>query len=436
VNRRIMAVGLVAAIVAIVLFAVPLAVLVRQSVFASHSGDLERVALLAAVNVDADFATNGDPIDLPAVHGVQLGLYTASGQLFGGQGPARADRAISDALSGHESSVVSNGELIEAVPIPAGESVSGAVRAAEPTSGVWQEVAWWWVSLGALGVFSVVVSMLVARWQARRISRRVDGLVDATVRLGHGDFNSRVEPSGIAEIDSAGVALGEAADRLGDLVRREREFSANASHQLRTPLTGLRLTLESMPHEAGATRDEAVAQAIRSANELQTTMDDILELAAGSGEADYVPVLDSDLLLEAARVHWHETFAARGRVLLINPGDDPPISRVSPAMVTQILNVLIDNALCHGAGVVSVTARDAQDLLAFDVADEGQGLTLPVEAVFGRGVTAGAGHGIGLSYARDLATQHGARLLVTHAASHPRFTLLLPPATERLSTSS
>ena len=97
--------------------------------------------------------------------------------------------------------------------------------------------AWLVTALIALG--AMLVAVLLARWQARRLTRPVDTLVESAERLGEGDFAVRNTPSGIEELDHVGGALDRTAVRLGELIARERAFSADASHQLRTPITGL-----------------------------------------------------------------------------------------------------------------------------------------------------------------------------------------------------
>jgi signal transduction histidine kinase len=276
-----------------------------------------------------------------------------------------------------------------------------------------------------LALTVIAVAALLARRQARRIALPLERLTVAARALGDGNFAINPERSGIAEADAAGAALGETAARLGNLLERERAFSADASHQLRTPLTGLLLGLESAMERPDADLRLAIADALDRGRRLQGTVDDLLTLRRDAPTA--IGSIDLGAELSKVERQWRPVLAAQGRRLTVTTRA-PAAATGSPAAVRQILDVLIDNALKHGAGEVTITTGELGDALAVEVTDEGRGLQGDPEEAFVRRFQGDGGHGIGLALARSLAEADGGRLVVRHVAPRPVFALLLPLA--------
>jgi signal transduction histidine kinase len=270
---------------------------------------------------------------------------------------------------------------------------------------------------------------MVARTLAARLSRPLEHLAASAEALGNGDFSARSRPAGIAEIDSVGAALDSTAIRLDELIARERAFSTDASHQLRTPLTALRLGLEVALEDPDQDPREAIQTAIGATDKLQRTIEDLLQLARDSARP--TTPLDLSGLFTELEYTWGRRLADDGRELTITIHRHTPTSRASTAAVRQILAVLVDNAVSYGTGAVSVTARDAGNTLAIDVSNEGPGIMVPTEQLFTRRSPQARGHGIGLALARSLAEAEGGRLRLTQP-SPPTFTLFAPsvPGTE------
>jgi methyl-accepting chemotaxis protein len=172
-----------------------------------------------------------------------------------GRGPETADYTVRRAEDGTTATGVRGDELVVAVPVNHEGEVVGVVRVAGPRDALlWPVWASW---LGMLGLALVALGLvwLFARRQARRLARPLDDLVVAATRLGDGDFSVRLPAVAYPEIDAVASSLNATAARLDDLLTRERAFSAEASHQLRTPLTSLRLRLESaLAHPDGDLR--------------------------------------------------------------------------------------------------------------------------------------------------------------------------------------
>lgn len=163
--------------------------------------------------------------------------------------------------------------------------------------------------------------------------------------------------------------------------------------------------------------------AIATADRLETTIDDLVTLAVRPPEDR--GVIEPDVLLRDVVAGWRNLLATQGRQLVISPDADGR-PRAAEAAVRQIVGVLLDNAVIHGAGMVTITTRDSADAFAIDVADEGRG-TSDGPDLFTRGHSGAGGTGIGLALARDLAEAEGGRLWLSRPAPMT-FTLLLPPA--------
>ena len=143
-----------------------------------------------------------------------------------------------------------------------------------------------WLLIAALGLGGIGVAIALAAIQARRLSQPLERVARTSAQLGDGDFSVRAPRSGVPEIDAIGQALDDSAERIADLVAREREFSANVSHQLRTPLTALRLRLE----ESARADDEHVLRddldaALVEADRLESMIADLLAHARSTRQA-------------------------------------------------------------------------------------------------------------------------------------------------------
>jgi signal transduction histidine kinase len=409
---------------AVVLFAVPLAAVLARSYRDAELVRLQRDTTAATLSIG--LGARRDPIELPKGKDV-LGVYDGTGRRIAGRGPAHADPLVRSALrAGRAQTRMEPGHLLAAVPVVANERVAGAVRAVRGDGEVAEQVHRAWLALAGLAAALVLAAALAALALGRRLARPLEDVAAAAERLGEGDFGVRPRPTGIPEVDAVAAALDATAERLNDLVARERAFSADASHQLRTPLAALRLELEALQlRDDSAEVDAAVEQVDR----LQTTIDVLLSVARDAPRRE----VEADLrvLLDEAEQRWRGALAAEGRPLRTLVRAEDPVAAASPAVIGEVLDVLLANAARHGAGPVTATVRAIDGWLALDVADEGPGFSGDPETAFGRRSETADGHGIGLALARALAHAEGGRLAVTTAARHPVLTLTLPRARAR-----
>jgi signal transduction histidine kinase len=286
------------------------------------------------------------------------------------------------------------------------------------------EVRHRWLLIGLLAAGAVGAAVLLALVQARRLSRPLEQLARTSTLLGEGDFSARAGRSEIEEIDAVAVALDATAVRIAQLVGREREFTVNAAHQLRTPLTALRLRLEEIETRQPPGLEQETARALHEVDRLQATVDDLLALAREGRAGDARP-LDLGTLVRAHAVRWRPLFQRAGRRLELSDRDSAtPVA--SRGAIGQALDVLVDNALQHGTGTVTVAteSRDGRAVLA--VSDEGAGIAPGSErVVFERGGSGAGGTGVGLHLARALVEAENGRLRV--ATGRPsRFEIVFP----------
>jgi signal transduction histidine kinase len=309
------------------------------------------------------------------------------------------------------------------VPVFSREKVIAVVRAERSLRPIDHRtrVTWAWMLILAGTV--LVLAALAAIGLARRLVRPVAELADAATRLGDGDFAIRTARSGIGEVDRAAAALDSTAERLGAVLERERSFSADASHQLRTPLTALRVHLAAATDAAGPAIQADLAAAMVDVDRLERTVNDLIALARDVSVADDVDL--PGLLADAEQV-WAPRFAEARRRLVVSAPEAPPTLRASRPAIDQVLEVLLTNAERHGQGTVTVAIRDIPAGLALEVSDEGDGVDGDPDAVFTRRGTGAAGHGIGLALARSLAEAEGGRLFLRTDTATTTFALLFP----------
>jgi signal transduction histidine kinase len=405
VRRRILVVALSAVLLAVLLLGVPLAVAIQRNAVSEERGELERAALRAASVVSPTYRT-GDPVELPtAPPPIELALYDTSGDLITGVGAADLDAVRRAARTGRVVDADQADTLAEAVPVSVNEKVIGVAVATSPVGDLHSSLTRQFIGLTLVGLVAFAGAGAFAYWQSRRLTRPLRELARVAGRMGAGDFGARTEHSGVPEVDATAAALTATAERLSAFVDRERSFSARASHQLRTPLTRLRLELE-----AGM-----VEEALATAEHLSQMVDDVLSVTREPQPHGAGFTLEP-VLAEIADA-WRGTFALEDRPLRLRVDGALTVAASEPA-VRQVLQVLLDNAYRHGVGTVTVTGRWASGVVAIDVADRGAS-PIPWPPT-----TSGAG--MGLALARTLSQSQGGRLLLTQDQDGTRFTLLVP----------
>ncbi|WP_062463431.1 HAMP domain-containing sensor histidine kinase [Demequina soli] len=263
----------------------------------------------------------------------------------------------------------------------------------------------------ASGIVAIVAGAAMAIWQANRLSAPLVYLAGAAEQLGSGQVRPRLERTGIEEIDLVADELARSSDRMAARLATERQFAADASHQLRTPLTALSMRLEEI--SALTDQDDVREEAERSLEQVERLVGVVDELlgrsrrALGSG----TELVQLDEVFDQQREEWGQPFAQAGRRLIIAPTGSTVFA--TPGGLAQVLATLIENSLKHGGGTTRVAARDSgqNHAVVIEVTDEGAGVPEELAPrIFEREVTSGRGTGLGLALARDLVTADGGRL--------------------------
>lgn len=417
-------------VVALILIAlgIPLAIAVQRSILGSEVVELQAVAARTLAEIQIPISATqlarvpSEP-DAPP----PFSVYDQTGHRVFGDGPILADPTTTRALNGDTASATDQ-QIVVATPLidDTTEKVVGALRLSESLAGPDHRVHVVWLVMGASAVAALGIGWLVANSVARRLARPVSDLAARAARLGDGGPIEPALVSGIGEIDTLASALANSVQRVNDALVRERRFSADVSHQLRTPLTGLRLRLEAAQEAAEAAdeseTDESMAldEVLDDLNRIEQIVEHLLAFARD--EMPPTSTVRLDVAADEAVNRWTDRVEAEGRHISLAAGA-PLTAQGSSGSVAQILDVLIDNALQHGRGDIIVSKRRLAGAAVLEVADRGTDLvTTTAERIFRRGE--GSGTGIGLALARSLAEADGGRLVLSH--QHPTtFSLIL-----------
>ena len=423
-SRRLMRALTTLAVIVIVAFAMPLGIVVQSGYETEEVLRLQRIGTQASRDVAVPISVVADSPDVVAVVGVSIGVYAPDGRRIAGDGPRVADESVKAALGNVLAQSVDNSRIVVAVPVAVNEQVGAAVRVEASRTKVDRLVWRAWGMMAALAGIIIAGAAIAARGLARRLSKPVDAITSTVVRIGDGDFTARVPLSSITELNNAGQALNETARRLGELLERERAFSSHASHQMRTPLTAIRLAIETEQLAPRADRAEILTESLIQIERLEQTVDDLLSLARGTA-GPRSPV-DMSEILGACLTRWKPAFTRAGRQILCLRSAAGVVAVSEPALA-QVLDVLVDNGLQHGAGSVELDSRLIAGAVVISIADHGQGIAPDdISTVIERAGVSSGRQPIGLSLARTLIEAEGGRLTFVQAHEQSRFEITLP----------
>jgi signal transduction histidine kinase len=274
-----------------------------------------------------------------------------------------------------------------------------------------------------LVVISVAVGTIVAIVTARRLARPLRDVAHRASRLGAGDFRADPARHDVPELDMVAETLDSSAAALASLMQRERDLVGDVSHQLRSRLTALQLRIEELACHRDPEVADGAAAALAEADRLTQVVDELLS-ASKRARAEGAEAVELRTELERIAGEWRGQLDAEDRSLRTDVPDDL-FARATPARLREAIGVLLDNAVRHGDGAVTLSARRGEGTVLVEVSDQGTGVPDELAGhAFERGVSGHGSTGVGLALARALVDADGGRL--EHSAAAPAtFTVFL-----------
>lgn len=440
-TRRLLATYLLLTLVVLVALEVPLALGYRDRQMEQLESGIERDAFVLASYLSDSFS-GGTPVDL----GTVAANYTASTDgrvvIVNAAGDVLADSEptvvgqrnflsrpeIADALARQIatgtrfSTTLGTGLLYVAVPISVGDRVLGAVRVSFSTDQVDAKVRRYWLVLLGAGLTTLVLAAALGILLARWVTRPIADLRTAATRIGDGDLAARADVDrGPPEIRELAAAFNATAVRLEELVTAQEQFVADASHQLRTPLTALRLRLEMLEIDAGDAVNDDIEGARNEVQRMSRMVDGLLALARAERTQGPRPGrLELDGALAEREAAWQPLANERDVQIVVDGAGLR--ARCTADMLSQVLDNLMANALEVSPAGSTLTLRAETEespsgpVVAVHVIDEGPGLDAEQrERAFDRFWRASnergefGGTGLGLAIVQKLVESEGGR---------------------------
>jgi two-component system, OmpR family, sensor kinase len=319
---------------------------------------------------------------------------------------------------GSEAVVQRRDDLVLTLPVFEAGDIVGAVQVERPLSSVQASTRRANLELAGFALLALILGLVVAGSLATLVTRPVRRLEDVATRLGAGDLEARATPEGARELAGLAYSFNSMAADLVSNLRAQQDFAANASHQLKTPLTALQLRLEAIaagPANGVDAQTEA-RHALDDVGRLIGLMHDLLSLARVSAPVRGGEAVDLGELASTVVDRWSETAARHGKQLFLQVHGEETVT-ADPHDLEDLLDNLIDNAIRYSDGEprIEISVRAAT------MSVQNAGLPIPPderEQIFERffrgheGRRVSPGTGLGLAIVDALARRWGAHVVL------------------------
>jgi two-component system, OmpR family, sensor kinase len=287
------------------------------------------------------------------------------------------------------------------------------------------------------GLLSVVIATALGLYYAQSAARNISRLQDAARKVADGNFETTIPVAAAGQLGQLARTFNEMQRRLAELDSARKQFIANASHELRTPIFSLGGFVELLEDEDPSPEERAefvrtMRQQIARLTKLTADLLDLSQLDAGAMVMQPRSVDLGALAREVTR-EFGARAELRGSRLELRTPERPAIARGDPDRLRQIIRILLDNALTHTpeGTKVTVTTYSVNRRAELTVSDEGSGIPQRAQnRIFERFYTAdkAGGSGLGLAIASELAQRMDGRIRISSSRRFTAFTLDLPPA--------
>lgn len=400
-TRRLLLSYLALTLVVLVALEVPLGILNAHNQRQDLRSKVERDAV-AVGSLSEDALEHGSVNDARLLVVVSRYAEATDGRLviLDASGRVIADSArVGDGE--HESESANVKGLSVTMPIVSNGRLLGKVHITYPTASTNRDIYRYWVALAILAALVLGAAAVVGLLLSRSLVRPLRRVEEAAERIGEGELDARApERNGPEEVRRLARTVNETAAKLEALVNSQQEFVADASHQLRTPLTALRLRLENLERDVVPEGRESLSAAVAEAERLTRLVSELLALARTQEEVEPARPLDLAALAEVRADAW--SALADEREVSIETGGSAVLARAASGRVEQVLDNLLANAMevSPPGSSIRVTTMRRNGWAELHVVDEGPGLAEEARAhAFDRFWHSGSGEGSGLGLA-------------------------------------